>query len=79
MSNTTFTLVFSAMMITIMYLNGCNAIESMREPTALECSVNCSKESDCFASITGVGEVRTRERKVPLDSPTQTKVGLEGG
>ena len=78
MSNITFTLVFSAMMITIMYLNGCNAMESMREPTMLDCAVNCTPDGDCGASIKAVGEVNARQRKVTLDTPTQTKVGLEG-
>ena len=78
MSNMTFTLVFSAMMITIMYLHGCTAMESMREPTALDCAVNCTKDGDCSASITAVGEVVSRKREVDLDTPTQTKVGLNG-
>ena len=60
----------------LLLLVGCQAIESRREPTRLDCTAGCTGET-CTASVSAVGKVATRDRKITLDTPTQTKVGIK--
>ena len=75
--NLTFILIFTSMMITIMVLHGCTAFDLEREAPELTCQAGCDDAGGCTAMANATGRVKSSERQVKLDTPTQTKVGLD--
>ena len=75
--NLSFILIFSAMMLTLIFLHGCQGLQTENEPAKLACNGSCTADGVCSISLTMRGSNVERSTKVTLDTPTQTKVGLD--
>lgn len=70
-------LIFSAMMITILYLHGCTYLMSENEPLRIACRAACDAEGNCTGEFMGNSAYMSKQQEGRLDTPTQTKVGLD--
>jgi hypothetical protein len=75
--NLTFIIIFVMMMVTIIYLNGCTYLMSENEPMRIACRAKCDAQGNCTSEFKGNGAYMATQREGTLDTPTQTKVGLD--
>lgn len=65
------------MVLAALLLAGCQGVETVSTPAEMACESTCDVEGKCMVSLVLIGTADTRERKITLDMPTQTKVGLD--
>ena len=75
--NLTFIIIFVMMMVTIIYLNGCTYLMSENEPLRIACRAECDSAGNCTGEFVGNSAYMAIQREGTLDTPTQTKVGLD--
>lgn len=75
--NPGFIFQFCLMMGTIMWLASCTYLTSNSEPTRIACVSSCDAAGNCQTSFNGSSAYEVESTEVNLDTPTQTKVGME--
>ena len=78
MSSYTWIITVLILMFGCIILASCTVLKSENEPLRVACYSKCDQAGNCETSFVGSSSYQSKKSEANLDTPTQTKVGMDG-